>query len=68
MDGECVIFKVMRRWVVVNCKLWNFKFIGDKLRGVFKEVLYLICFFMIFFKLFEDIVVLLGIFIEEEIL
>lgn len=54
--------------MVVNCKLWNFKFIGDKLRGVFKEVLYLICFFMIFFELFEDIVVLLGIFIEEEIL
>lgn len=68
MDGECVVFKVVKRWVIVNCKVKSLEIIGEVLRKILKEVIYLICFFLIFFRLFEDIVILMGIFMVEEVL
>lgn len=67
VDGECAIFKAARRWAAANCKLRDFEPTGDKLRGVLKEVLYLIRFPMMPPRLFEDIVVPSGILTEQEI-
>lgn len=67
VDGECAVFKAAKRWAIANCKVKGSETTGKALRKVLKEAIYLIRFPLMPPRLFEDIVIPMGILTAEEV-